>query len=39
MSVSLSASAQKVQDALTSAGIECTVMELPDSTRSAQEAA
>lgn len=39
MSVSLSASAQKVQDALLAAGVECTVVELPDSTRSAQEAA
>ena len=39
MSVSLSASAQKVQDALVAAGVECKVMELPDSTRSAQEAA
>ena len=39
MPVSLSASAQKVQDALIVAGVECTVVELPDSTRSAQEAA
>ena len=39
MSVSLSASAQKVQDALIASGVECTVHELPESTRSAQEAA
>ena len=35
----LSASAQKVQAALAAAGVDCQVVELPDSTRSAQEAA
>ena len=35
----LSVSAQKVQAALAAAGVDCQVVELPDSTRSAQEAA
>jgi prolyl-tRNA editing enzyme YbaK/EbsC (Cys-tRNA(Pro) deacylase) len=35
----LSASAQKVQAALTALGLPCRVVELPSSTRSAQEAA
>jgi prolyl-tRNA editing enzyme YbaK/EbsC (Cys-tRNA(Pro) deacylase) len=35
----LSESAQKVQDALTRLGVTCDVMELPGSTRTAQEAA
>jgi prolyl-tRNA editing enzyme YbaK/EbsC (Cys-tRNA(Pro) deacylase) len=35
----LSASAQKVQDALKSHGMPCEVVELPDSTRTAPEAA
>lgn len=39
MSASLSASAQKVQDALTALGLPCRVVELPASTRTAQEAA
>jgi prolyl-tRNA editing enzyme YbaK/EbsC (Cys-tRNA(Pro) deacylase) len=39
MSASLSASAQRVQDALTALGLPCRVVELPGSTRTAQEAA
>ena len=39
MSTSLSASAQRVQDALTALGLPCRVVELPASTRTAQEAA
>jgi prolyl-tRNA editing enzyme YbaK/EbsC (Cys-tRNA(Pro) deacylase) len=39
MSASLSASAQRVQDALTALGLPCRVVELPASTRTAQEAA
>ena len=39
MSHTLSASAQKVQNALNAFGLPCQVVELPDSTRSAQEAA
>ncbi len=39
MSASLSASAQKVQDALMALGLPCRVVELPASTRTAQEAA
>jgi len=39
MSASLSASAQRVQDALTALGLPCRVVELPTSTRTAQEAA
>jgi prolyl-tRNA editing enzyme YbaK/EbsC (Cys-tRNA(Pro) deacylase) len=39
MSASLSASAQKVQDALEARGLPCRVVELPASTRTAQEAA
>ncbi len=39
MSRLLSASAQRVQDALNAHGVACQVVELPDSTRSAQEAA
>ena len=39
MSTELSASAQKVQDALAAHGVSCQVVELPASTRSAQEAA
>jgi prolyl-tRNA editing enzyme YbaK/EbsC (Cys-tRNA(Pro) deacylase) len=39
MSTSLSASAQKVQDALVALGVSCRVVELPASTRTAQEAA
>jgi prolyl-tRNA editing enzyme YbaK/EbsC (Cys-tRNA(Pro) deacylase) len=35
----LSESAQKVQDALTRHGVSCEVVELPGSTRTAQEAA
>jgi len=35
----LSESAQKVQDALNRQGVTCEVVELPDSTRTAQEAA
>lgn len=35
----LSESAQKVQDAINRLGLTCEVMELPDSTRTAQEAA
>lgn len=35
----LSSSARKVQDALTRIGLNCRVMEMPDSTRTAQEAA
>ena len=35
----LSANAQRVQDALTNAGLSCQVQELPASTRTAQEAA
>jgi prolyl-tRNA editing enzyme YbaK/EbsC (Cys-tRNA(Pro) deacylase) len=38
MSASLSASAQRVQDALTALGLPCRVVELPASTRTAQEA-
>ena len=39
MSAPLSASAQKVQDALAALGLPCRVVELPASTRTAQEAA
>jgi prolyl-tRNA editing enzyme YbaK/EbsC (Cys-tRNA(Pro) deacylase) len=39
MSEPLSESAQKVQDALDRHGVRCEVVELPDSTRTAQEAA
>lgn len=39
MAEALSASAQKVQDALASLGFACRVVELPQSTRSAAEAA
>jgi len=39
MSEPLSESAQKVQDALKRQGVTCQVMELPGSTRTAQEAA
>jgi prolyl-tRNA editing enzyme YbaK/EbsC (Cys-tRNA(Pro) deacylase) len=39
MATELSASAQKVQDALTALGLPCQVVELPASTRTAQEAA
>jgi prolyl-tRNA editing enzyme YbaK/EbsC (Cys-tRNA(Pro) deacylase) len=39
MSQSLSASAQRVQDALTALGMPCRVVELPASTRTSQEAA
>ncbi len=39
MSESLSESAQKVQEALNRHGVACQVMELPGSTRTAQEAA
>ena len=35
----LSQSAQRVQDALAAQGVACRVVELPDSTRTAQEAA
>ncbi|PIE33131.1 hypothetical protein CSA56_13180 [candidate division KSB3 bacterium] len=39
MSTTLSASAQKIQEALRAFDVSCQVVELPDSTRSAQEAA
>ena len=39
MGKELSASAQKVQQALEAFGLDCQVVELPDSTRSAKEAA
>jgi prolyl-tRNA editing enzyme YbaK/EbsC (Cys-tRNA(Pro) deacylase) len=39
MSDRLSASARKVQEALTRLGFSCEVMELPDSTRTSKEAA
>jgi prolyl-tRNA editing enzyme YbaK/EbsC (Cys-tRNA(Pro) deacylase) len=39
MSHTLSNSAQRVQEALQAQGVACQVVELPDSTRSAQEAA
>jgi prolyl-tRNA editing enzyme YbaK/EbsC (Cys-tRNA(Pro) deacylase) len=39
MSEPLSESAQKVQNALNHHGVTCEVVELPDSTRTAQEAA
>jgi Cys-tRNA(Pro) deacylase len=39
MSKSLSTSAQRVQDLLREKGFDCTVVELADSTRTAQEAA
>ena len=39
MAENLSASAQKVQDALSAHGVQFKVIELPDSTRTAQEAA
>lgn len=39
ISQTLSASAQRVQDALNAHGVACQVVELPDSTRSAREAA
>jgi prolyl-tRNA editing enzyme YbaK/EbsC (Cys-tRNA(Pro) deacylase) len=39
MSSPLSPSAQRVQDALTARGLSCRVIELPASTRTAQEAA
>jgi prolyl-tRNA editing enzyme YbaK/EbsC (Cys-tRNA(Pro) deacylase) len=35
----LSASAQKVQEALATKGLNCNVLEMPDTTRTAQEAA
>ena len=35
----LSPSAQRVQDAIRAAGVECTVLELAESTRTAEEAA
>ena len=39
MSQSLSGSAQRVQDALNQHGVQCEVLELADSTRTAQQAA
>src|SRR5213594_2089869 len=39
MAENLSASAQRVQDALHAFGLKCQVMELPASTRTADEAA
>ena len=39
MAKELTTSAQKVQDALTARGLTCLVVELPDSTRTAEEAA
>jgi len=39
MATELSSSAQKVQEALTALGLPCQVVELPASTRTAQEAA
>jgi prolyl-tRNA editing enzyme YbaK/EbsC (Cys-tRNA(Pro) deacylase) len=39
MTTPLSSSAQKVQDALAALGLPCRVVELPSSTRTAQEAA
>jgi prolyl-tRNA editing enzyme YbaK/EbsC (Cys-tRNA(Pro) deacylase) len=39
MSFSLSAAAQRVQDALAARGVACSVVELPASTRTAAEAA
>ncbi|HEX9115911.1 MAG TPA: YbaK/EbsC family protein [Anaerolineae bacterium] len=39
MPLELSASAQRVQDAISAAGLSCAVVELPASTRTAQEAA
>lgn len=39
METDLSSSAKKVQDALTRLGLACRVVEMPDSTRTAQEAA
>ncbi|HXZ35434.1 MAG TPA: YbaK/EbsC family protein [Thermodesulfobacteriota bacterium] len=39
MSEKLHPSAQKVQEALTARGLPCQVVELPDSTRTAQDAA
>jgi prolyl-tRNA editing enzyme YbaK/EbsC (Cys-tRNA(Pro) deacylase) len=39
MTAPLSSSAQKVQDALTALGLPCRVVELPASTRTAQDAA
>jgi prolyl-tRNA editing enzyme YbaK/EbsC (Cys-tRNA(Pro) deacylase) len=39
MATELSTSAQKVQEALTALGLPCQVVELPASTRTAQEAA
>lgn len=39
MSKELSAGAQKVQDTLATRGFSCQVVELPDSTRTAKEAA
>ena len=39
MAESLTAAAQRVQDALTALGVACRVVELPASTRSAAEAA
>ena len=39
MSEKLQSSAQKVQEALTAVGLPCQVVELPASTRTAQEAA
>jgi prolyl-tRNA editing enzyme YbaK/EbsC (Cys-tRNA(Pro) deacylase) len=39
MTTELSTSAQKVQEALTALGLPCQVVELPASTRTAQEAA
>jgi prolyl-tRNA editing enzyme YbaK/EbsC (Cys-tRNA(Pro) deacylase) len=39
MATELSSSAQKIQEALTALGLPCQVVELPASTRTAQEAA
>src|SRR5438270_7451546 len=39
MSDKLSSSAQSVQDFLATLGVTCTVVEMPDSTRTAKEAA
>ncbi|GHO71786.1 prolyl-tRNA editing protein [Ktedonobacter sp. SOSP1-52] len=39
MTQTLSASAQRVQDILSERGFDCQVLELPNSTRTAQEAA
>jgi len=39
MNIPLSPSARKVQEALTALGLDCEVIELPNSTRTAQDAA